>query len=178
MNFRLSRLEDIKSIMEIINKGKEKLNKENIEQWQDGYPNEESIINDIKNTYSYVLVEENIIIGTVAISFDGESTYNKIYNGSWITTNEPYAVMHRVAVDINSKIKGKGRLLIENTEKLCKDKNINSIKIDTHEQNISMQNLLINNGFKYCGVIYLENGEKRLAYEKNINNIIETNYYE
>lgn len=167
MNFRLATLDDIKSIMEIINKGKEKLNKENIDQWQDGYPNEESIIDDIKNCYSYVLEEENIIIGTAAISFDGEDTYKKILEGKWIT-NKEYGVMHRVAVKLDSKINGKGRHLIKFTEDLCRSKGINSLKIDTHEGNKSMRNLLLNNGFVYCGIIYLEDGDKRLAYEKVI----------
>jgi hypothetical protein len=29
-----------------------------------------------------------------------------------------------------------------------------------------MQHLLDKNGFKYCGVVYLENGSERIAYQK------------
>jgi len=47
-------------------------------------------------------------------------------------------------------------------------KNIHSIKIDTHKKNESMKKMLSNNGFKYCGIIYLENGSERIAYEKII----------
>ena len=38
--------------------------------------------------------------------------------------------------------------------------------MDTHEDNISMQRLLEKNNFKYCGIIYLEDGNKRIAFEK------------
>lgn len=40
------------------------------------------------------------------------------------------------------------------------------IKVDTHEENISMQKLLKKNNFKYCGIIYLEDKSKRIAFEK------------
>ena len=52
------------------------------------------------------------------------------------------------------------------TEELCKERGIPSIKIDTHEQNLGMQHILRKNGYTYCGVIYVEDGTKRLAYEK------------
>ncbi|WP_455539180.1 hypothetical protein [Terrisporobacter sp.] len=47
------------------------------------------------------------------------------------------------------------------------EKKVHSIKIDTHEKNISMQNLLKKNNFEYCGIVYLEDGGKRVAFEKN-----------
>ena len=43
-----------------------------------------------------------------------------------------------------------------------------SIKVDTHKDNISMQKLLRKNDFKYCGIIYLEDGSERIAFEKLI----------
>ena len=45
-------------------------------------------------------------------------------------------------------------------------KGIKNIKIDTHEDNLIMQKLLEKNSFKYCGVIYLLDGSKRIAFEK------------
>ena len=47
------------------------------------------------------------------------------------------------------------------------EKGVPSIKVDTHENNIPMQSLLKKNGFEYCGVVYLEDGGKRVAFEKN-----------
>lgn len=35
-----------------------------------------------------------------------------------------------------------------------------------HEDNILMQSLLKKNGFEYCGIVYLEDGGKRVAFEK------------
>jgi RimJ/RimL family protein N-acetyltransferase len=40
-----------------------------------------------------------------------------------------------------------------------------NIRIDTHRDNTIMQHLLSKYGFQYCGIIYLANGDERLAYQ-------------
>ena len=40
------------------------------------------------------------------------------------------------------------------------------MKNDTHRDNQSMQRMQAKNGFEYCGVIYLEDGAERIAFEK------------
>ncbi|MBR1526072.1 MAG: hypothetical protein IJ640_05360 [Prevotella sp.] len=41
-----------------------------------------------------------------------------------------------------------------------------NIRIDTHRDNRIMQHLMQKEGFTYCGIIYLDNGDERLAYQK------------
>ena len=167
MIFRKSTEKDLKNIMEIIKEAKEFLKANKVDQWQSGYPNEESILLDIEKGYSYVLEENEIILGTTALSFDGEKTYDQIYEGEWLSFGE-YGVIHRIAVNMNSKIKGLGTEIIKRCEKICLEQGIRSIKIDTHEDNLTMQKLLEKNNFKYCGIIYLEGNIKRVAFEKEI----------
>ena len=42
----------------------------------------------------------------------------------------------------------------------------NNIRIDTHRDNHIMQHNLLKHGFQYCGIIFLLNGDERLAYQK------------
>lgn len=165
MEFRKSAIKDIDEIMRIINEAKLYFKENNINQWQDGYPNKDVILNDIKNEESFVVINDNKVIGTVVISFKGEKTYNKIYEGTWLSNND-YAVIHRIAISNEFKGFGIGTMIIEEAQKLAFEKNIRSIKIDTYKDNISMQKLLIKNNFKYCGVIYLEDRSERVAFEK------------
>ena len=44
-------------------------------------------------------------------------------------------------------------------------KNVNSLRVDTHEENLSMQRLVAKNQFQYCGIVYMADGGKRFAYE-------------
>ena len=43
-----------------------------------------------------------------------------------------------------------------------------NLRVDTHRDNIVMQNFLHSYGFTYCGIIYLADGSPRLAYQKHI----------
>lgn len=165
MEFRKSNETDINNIMSIIKQAQAYFKEHGINQWQNNYPNTETINNDIDNNNSYVLLKDNKIVATAAVSFDGEKTYNSIHEGKWITNNE-FAVIHRIAVDNTYKGLGLSSQIIKSVEKLCLSKDVCSIKVDTHERNISMQKLLKKNNFEYCGIIYLEDGSKRIAFEK------------
>lgn len=165
MNFRMAKNEDIKDIMKIVKKAQNYLKDQGIDQWQNNYPNEVVIQNDIDNNEFYVLTENNSIIGIAALSFKVEETYNKIYEGKWITDNE-YGVIHRMAVDMDKKRSGLGSILLKEIEKICRNKDILSMKIDTHRMNKSMRSFLEKNGFEYCGIIYLKDGNERVAFEK------------
>lgn len=165
MEFRKADETDIGAVMNIIKQAQSYFKGMGIDQWQNNYPNAETIRNDIDHKHSYVLQKGNKIIATVAVSFDGEKTYDFIYEGKWITESE-YAVIHRIAVDNNYKGTGLSSEIIKNIEQICFSKGVYSIKVDTHEANLSMQRLLEKNNFRYCGIIYLRDGCKRMAFEK------------
>ncbi|MDZ5129676.1 GNAT family N-acetyltransferase [Clostridium perfringens] len=165
MEFRQANISDLDQIVEIIELSKKYLKETKVDQWQDGYPAKEDLRRDIESGNSYVLTNKDEIVATTVISLDGESTYNSIFNGEWIT-NEEYIVMHRVAVHDRYKGKGIFKELIKEAENLALNKWIFSIKIDTHRDNISMQKAVLKNDFKKCGIIYLEDGSERIAFEK------------
>lgn len=165
MEFRRAVEADINHILNIIHQAQEYLKEAGIDQWQNGYPDMETIKRDIENKHGYVLSNAGKIAGTIAVSFDGEKTYNDIYEGVWLTPDR-YAVIHRLAVDGSLKGTGLASLMINEAEKICRRKTVSGIRVDTNEKNISMQRLLKKNGFAYCGIIYLEDRSKRLAFEK------------
>lgn len=165
MNFRKSVKSDMPEIMKIIKQAQDYFKDQGINQWQNNYPNEEVISNDILRGDSYILENNGTVVATTVISFEKEKNYNTIYNGKWIT-NEEYAVIHRIAVDNNSKGLGVSHFLINYAKKLCMQRGVNSIKVDTHHENIPMRKLLQSSGFKYCGIIHLEDGAERMAFEK------------
>jgi len=165
MEFRKSIKSDIKKIIKIIEEAQNYFKENNIDQWQDGYPNEESIINDIESGDSYVLLKDGKIIATAYLSFDGEKDYDVIYDGKWIS-NEDYAVVHRVAVSNSIKGNGVAGELFKYIDKICLENDINYVRIDTHRHNKSMQKFLSKNKFEYCGVIYLKDKSERIAFEK------------
>jgi GNAT superfamily N-acetyltransferase len=165
MEFRKAAESDVKRIMAIINQAQAYFKAHGIDQWQDNYPDPKTIQGDIFSQNGYVLLRDDIIVGTVAVSFDGEKSYDSIYCGKWIS-NDKYAVIHRIAVDDNYKGLGLSSVIIKNIEEIGLGRGLHSIKVDTHKMNASMQRLLLKNGFRYCGVIYLKDGSERIAFEK------------
>lgn len=47
----------------------------------------------------------------------------------------------------------------------CAEHGIGSLRVDTHHGNYPMIRMLERAGFTRCGVVYLRNGEHRVAYE-------------
>ena len=133
-------------------------NSGNPNQWKGDYPNRIDAAEDIENGIGFVCEENGEILAVFAFKNGIEPTYNEIYEGSWLN-DEPYAFLHRIAV----KYHGKG--IADFCFEEC-FKTFPNIKIDTHRDNIPMQKVLKRNGFKYCGIIYLANGDERLAYQK------------
>ncbi len=161
MKLRLATANDLKDIMTIINQAKAYFKAQGINQWQDGYPNEISIINDMQRKEAYVLEDNDEVLATVMISTAGESNYNYI-EGKWLQEGK-YIVIHRIAIREDQKGKGLAKIILDEASKLF---DLPSIRIDTHEDNQSMQRFLTKYGFSYCGVIYIETKESRLAFEK------------
>ena len=75
-------------------------------------------------------------------------------------------MIHRIAVDNRYKGTGLSSDIIKEVEQLCLEKGVHSIKVDTHQDNKSMQKLLQKNNFTSCGIIYVEDGSPRIAFEK------------
>lgn len=167
LKYRKSKLDDIENIMKIIKEAQNDLKIKKINQWQNGYPDIKTIKKDILMGNSYVLEDDMNIIGTMALIFGNEPTYEYIDEGKWLTEDK-YAVIHRIAIKSTYKRNGIGKKIMGEAERLTLNKNINYIRIDTHRQNITMINFLKNLEFHYSGIIYLENKEERLAFEKKL----------
>lgn len=169
MNIRLANESDMKVILGIIKQAQDYFKENGIDQWQNNYPNEEVIKVDIKNGVSYVIIDNDKIIATFMHAIEEDLAYKRIYDGGWINSGK-YAVIHRVAVDNGYKGKGIIASVVDFATEIVLKNNIESIRIDTHEDNKSMQKALEKNGFKTCGTIYLLDGAKRIGFEKILTN--------
>jgi GNAT superfamily N-acetyltransferase len=169
MKIQLSTSDDIPKIMIIIEDAKAYLASQKIEQWQKGYPNSEQIENDIKNGESYVVVnDKEQVIATAMFTGNREPTY-KIIDGNWrIDESKAYGVIHRMAIKKEFRKFGLATFMFHEFHLQLLENNIQSLKIDTHEENIGMQSLIKKLGYQYCGIIYTGYGDKRLAFEKVI----------
>ena len=160
MEIRKAKMEELDEIMEIFARARKFMAEQgNPNQWGTAKPARETIEEDIQLGRSYVCVEDDKIAATFFYLPGVDPTYLKIYDGEWLNQDE-YAVVHRIASA--GTVKGAGSFCINWAFEQC-----GNLKIDTHKDNIVMQNMLKKNGFTYCGIIYLLDGDERMAFQKS-----------
>ena len=78
---------------------------------------------------------DEVIMGMMVISFDGEPTYQRIYEGQWITDGDSYGVVHRIASA--GVVRGAGTACLEWALEQSRH-----LRIDTHRRNRTMRRLI------------------------------------
>lgn len=161
MKIRKTDMNDLKEILNIYSYARHYMKEhKNPTQWGDDRPSESVIKNDITNGNSFVVIDNDVISGVFSFIIGEDETYKKIYDGKWLN-DKAYGTVHRLAG--NGKSKGIFDFSMGYCEKL-----IDNIRIDTHKNNKIMQYLLSKRGYKKCGIIYVEDGSERLAYQKEM----------
>lgn len=135
----------------------------NPNQWgPTNWPPQDLIHQDIKEKKSFVYENDNGEVSGVFfydVGEDIEPTYFDIENGAW-KGDSHYGVVHRIASDGSQK--GIGAACINWAYEQC-----GHLRMDTHSDNVVMQNLLSKLGFERCGIIYVvEDNYPRIAYER------------
>ena len=173
IEIRKSTREDVPSLLEIFDEARETIKALGIDQWQNGYPHADVIQNDIYRGESYSVVCDGEICGTFALIEQGEPTYDKIFNGAWLTgeslaADPDYFAIHRVAISVKMRGCGIATKIIEFAADKARLAGKRSLRIDTHHGNVVMRRMLEKHGFAHTGTIYLTDNSERVAYEKLI----------
>lgn len=158
-NILLAKEADLPRIMEIYDIAKAYMRANgNPNQWNGAYPDPETLRTDIEKQRLYVYKKDGRIHGVFMLLLEEEPTYAYIEDGSW-REERPYGTIHRLAGD------GEVRGLFAKCVAFCESK-VKYLRADTHFDNHTMQHLLEKNGFERRGIIYLKNGDPRIAYQK------------
>lgn len=161
--FKQAKISDLNAIWKILQQAIIRRKEEGSSQWQDGYPNPDVIEKDIERGAGFVLMDQDVIVGYVAILVNDEPAYENI-EGQWLTDGD-FVVLHRVALSQDYVGKGLARRIMGFVEDYAVKNAINSVKADTNFDNIAMMKTFEKLGYLYCGEVYFR-GSPRRAYEK------------
>ena len=154
MNIRLANTSDTNRIFEIYEYARAYMKAHgNPNQWGDNRPEKSLTKDDIKNQRCYVMEDEGHIFACFVFTIGFEKEYEAKF-----PSNDKYGVIHRVASD------GSKRGIVEQIVDFAKGK-VNLLRIDTHEDNKTMQKVIERQNFKRIGIIYLEDKSPRILYE-------------
>ena len=155
---RNAQIADLEEILVVFEKAKAYMRAHgNHKQWADGYPNEAVFREDIRREKLFIVEDEEGIAAVFYAAVEADPSYQKI-DGAWLN-DEPYTVIHRIASNRNRS--GVATYILN-----WVFEQTGNVRIDTHEDNLPMHELMKKLGFTRCGIIYLANGDPRIAYQK------------
>ena len=161
LEVRKTAVEDLDEVEKIfIHARKQMAVNGNPTQWGNDRPSMELVKKDIAEGNSYVVLNDGRITATFAYIIGIEPTYLDI-DGAWLN-EEPYGTIHRIA-SLN-EVKGIFDFVIDYVSGFHMD-----IRIDTHRDNRIMLHLIEKNGFERCGIIIVDDGTERIAFQKRVN---------
>ncbi|MBW1606346.1 GNAT family N-acetyltransferase [Lactobacillus sp. Sy-1] len=166
---RVAKTTDLDQVTSIIEEARQLLKADGSDQWQNGYPNQETLLADIKSGNSYVLIVNGNVAGTAYLMMGDEPTYQEI-DGSWNRPAEQYTTIHRIAIASQYHGLHLGSYLLSNLITVSVMKGYRNVRFDTRPVNKRMQELGKRFGFEYRGMIRVvyDGNQKQLAFELNL----------
>lgn len=162
---RKARKTDLKKILEIIEGAKKSLKKDGIDQWQIDPMGYDFLSGQIDKEKSYVYEENGEVLAYTFLSSDKEKSYDPIDDKFF---GKNYITIHTFAVKSDQRCKNIGTKFLADIKSYAKNMGLDSIRIDTHEDNTKMLGLIKKFSFIKRGQIFIdEAGAKkpRIAYE-------------
>jgi ribosomal protein S18 acetylase RimI-like enzyme len=147
--FRKADIQDFKEITALYRKAVAGMIEKGIFQWDEIYPYDEVLLEDIVQEEMYLLTaEDGDITSCIVINEDQDETYR---NGNWKYTEGRAAVIHRLCVLPDTQGTGLGKRTMQLAEALAKENGYDLIRLDAFPQNKSALKLYTGLGYTYAG---------------------------
>lgn len=168
IEYRKAEEKDLDQIMKVIRDAQATLKADGVDQWQDCFPNEKVILEDMSVRSAFVILVDEIVSGFFVLAFGIEPDYVNPVRGAF-KNNEPYAAIHRTAISKECKGLGLSRFMFQSAFAEIKKAGVGYARIDTHHDNKRMRHIIAREGFEETAVIVLSsNGDERVAAEKKL----------
>ncbi len=151
MNITIPNKHDLPEIMSLVAACTEKMQGQGNFQWYDEYPTRAILLKDIENGTLFTVLEQDKIIGILALTYKEEPQYNDI---RWNDENGRALEIHRMGVHPKWQGKGIGKELFDFAESYGKENGYSSIRMDTYSENERMIKLAKIRGYKRTGEIF------------------------
>ena len=135
-----------------------------IDQWDENYPNKKIIQNDLLEQNFYVAIIEDEIIAGIKIDQVQDPTY---LNVNWEDNSNNFIVVHRLCSKTKVWQKGIGKKMMEYAEKIAKELDCTSIRLDTYVNNPNAMKFYQHIGYNKLNSIQLKpNKDLYYCFEK------------
>lgn len=131
-------------------------------QWDEIYPDRETIRQDIIKGEMYIARHGNLLAAAYTLNSECDDEYK---NGNWKNISEPYFIVHRLCVNPQLQKQGIGTYIMLHIEEYARNNNASSIRLDCFPENHSATALYKRLGYTRTGIATYRKG-KFLLMEK------------
>ncbi|MDM1044862.1 GNAT family N-acetyltransferase [Myroides sp. 1354] len=154
---------DIDQVITVLNQVKQMMFSNGIDQWDEHYPNAETIQMDLQNQQAYVYTENEAILAYMVLN----EAYDIEYEALKWSTSTPFLVIHRLFVQPAAQGKGISSQMIQFAETYAKAKAYASIRFDAYALNNTANAVYLKKGYIHVGTVQFRKGVFN-CYEKAI----------
>jgi GNAT superfamily N-acetyltransferase len=149
----LGKPEELDAILELTRSCGRHMRENGIDQWDENYPDRESLDRDITKETLFAYRENGEVVGIIVLNETQDPEYAEI---NWSTSAaDRNIVVHRLAVSPDHQGKGIARKIMDFAEKWALENNFDAIRLDTFSQNPRNQRFYKNRGYTELGSVFL-----------------------
>lgn len=163
IKYRIAELSDLAELLEMFSSAVESMEKNNIFQWDEIYPDEATLRYDVLKQQLYVGVAENQLAVAFVLNNECDEAYN---NAEWEYKNCSYKVLHRFCVNPIFQNRGLGSLAMRTVEITAKNLGSECIRLDAFVHNPLALRMYEKLNYKIVGYANFRKGKFYLMEKK------------
>lgn len=160
---RLAQEKDIPELLQVLSEVVDFMQQAGIDQWDQNYPNKQTLEKDIMHQQAYVYEIDNSIAAYVCLNQVQDQSYAQL---NWLY-HEPSLVIHRLFVRPKQQRKAIAKQILDFSYQYAKSCELLSIRLDTLEQNPFANSLYIKENYRFVGQVHFLKGAFN-CYEKQV----------
>jgi GNAT superfamily N-acetyltransferase len=163
LNYSKANINDLEEIYSLYQNAIIAMEKDNIHQWDEIYPDKDILKEDITKNQMYIGKTDNKIAVCFVLSEECDEEYK---NGFWKYTYSRFNVIHRLCVNPLFQNQGIAAKTLEYIENLSKSEGYDSIRLDCFTQNPYSRKLYDKAGYSITGYADWRKGRFELREKK------------
>ncbi|HEY2574035.1 MAG TPA: GNAT family N-acetyltransferase [Verrucomicrobiaceae bacterium] len=156
MNIRRASVTDLPSLLALTKECVARMRSQGIEQWDEIYPDEPVLQQDIVSGTLHVLEGTDELAGCVIVDDRPDPLWQGL---KWSEEGVPFAAVHRLMVHPVHQGRGLGKKLMEHAEVTAREQGRRSIRLDTFTANPIALSLYEKLGYRRTGFALMRKGQ-------------------
>ncbi|MCH5210186.1 MAG: GNAT family N-acetyltransferase [Oscillospiraceae bacterium] len=132
IQFRVAKMEDLPEVYSMFSSAISEMEKNNIFQWDNVYPDKKILSEDIQRQQLYVGEVDCELVCAYVVNDNADEQYS---NGTWKYVGCTYKILHRLCVNPKFQNVGVGTETMLHIEKEAKKEGVESIRLDAFSKN-------------------------------------------